>query len=109
MMTQYRTTLHTTTVEIIDDGSLDAATLARACHRSLEWVQDRVVDGVLTPSTGTRSPGTSASWRFEATCIVRARRVAQLEHTYDADPQLAAMTVDLLEEVLELRRRLQHL
>ena len=108
-MTQYRTTLHTTTVEIIDDGSLDAATLARACHRSLEWVQDRVVDGVLTPSTGTRSASTMASWRFAATCIVRARRVAQLEHTYDADPQLAAMTVDLLEEVLELRRRLQHL
>ena len=96
-------------MEIIDEHSLDAATLARACQRSLEWVQARVVDGVLTPSTGTRSPAAVASWRFEATCIVRARRVAQLERTYDADPQLAAMTVDLMEEVLELRRRLQHL
>ena len=107
-MTQYHTTVHTTTLEIIDEHSLDAATLARACQRSLEWVQARVVDGVLTPSTGTRSPAAVASWRFEATCIVRARRVAQLERTYDADPQLAAMTVDLMEEVLELRRRLQH-
>ena len=41
--------------------------------------------------------------------IVRARRVAQLERMYDADPQLAAMTVDLMEEVLELRRKLQGL
>ena len=38
---------------------------------------------------------------------MRARRVAQLEHMYEADPQLAALTVDLMEEVLELRRRVQ--
>lgn len=101
------TTVHTTTLEIIGDDSLDAASLARACQRNVAWVQARVVDGVLTPSTGTRSPGAIDSWRFAATCIVRARRVAQLEHTYEADPQLAAMTVDLMEEVLELRRRLQ--
>jgi chaperone modulatory protein CbpM len=102
------TTVHTTTLQIIDDDSLDAASLAQACQRNLDWVQARVVDGVLTPSTGTRNPDAVASWRFAAACIVRARRVALLEHTYDADPQLAAMTVDLMEEVLELRRRLQH-
>ena len=108
-MTQYHTTVHTTTLEIIDEHSLDAATLARACHRSLEWVQARVVDGVLTPSTGTRHATAVTSWRFASPSIVRARRVAQLERMYDADPQLAAMTVDLMEEVLELRRKLQGL
>ena len=101
------TTIHTTTLEILDDASLDAETLARTCHRSVEWVEARVVDGVLTPSTGTRSTASVTSWRFASPSIARARRVAQLERMYDADPQLAAMTVDLIEEVLLLRRKLQ--
>src|SRR5450830_1001541 len=33
----------------------------------------------------------------------------QLEATFDADPQLAALTVDLIEEVTRLRRQLQQL
>lgn len=106
-MPHYTTTVHTTMLEIITDDSLDATSLAQACQRNLAWVQARVIDGVLTPSTGTRNPEAVASWRFAATCIVRARRLALLEHTYEADPQLAAMTVDLMEEVLELRRRLR--
>jgi len=32
-----------------------------------------------------------------------------LEHTFDADPQLAALAADLMEEVAALRRRLQGL
>ena len=106
-MNHYTASIHTTTLEILDDDALDAVTLARACHRSVEWVQARVVDGVLTPSTGTRHTAAVTSWRFASPAIVRARRVAQLEHMYEADPQLAAMTVDLMEEVLELRRKLQ--
>ncbi len=106
-MNHYAASIHTTTLEILDDDALDAVTLARACHRSVEWVQARVVDGVLTPSTGTRHTAAVTSWRFASPAIVRARRVAQLEHMYEADPQLAAMTVDLMEEVLELRRKLQ--
>ena len=106
-MNHHAASIHTTTLEILDDDALDAVTLARACHRSVEWVQARVVDGVLTPSTGTRHTAAVTSWRFASPAIVRARRVAQLEHMYEADPQLAAMTVDLMEEVLELRRTLQ--
>ena len=106
-MNHYAASIHTTTLELLDDDALDAVTLARACHRSVEWVQARVVDGVLTPSTGTRHTAAVTSWRFASPAIVRARRVAQLEHMYEADPQLAAMTVDLMEEVLELRRKLQ--
>ena len=38
-----------------------------------------------------------------------SRRIAQLEHSFEADPQLAAMTADLIEEVQWLRRKLLHL
>ncbi len=60
-----------------------------------------------TPST---SPAAGlVTWRFSSATLVRARRVAQLEATFDADPYLAAMTTDLMEEVARLRRRLRHL
>ena len=97
--------LQTPNIEMIDDHPLDAHALARSCRQTLEWVQTRVAEGVLTPSSQGAS---TTTWRFSSTTIVRARRVAQLEQMYDADPQLAAMTVDLMEEVLMLRRQLKN-
>ena len=38
---------------------------------------------------------------------VGARRIAQLERTFEADPELAALTADLMEEVRQLRRRIR--
>ena len=43
------------------------------------------------------------AWRFSGHGIVRTRRIADLERTFDADPQLAALTADLMEEVQQLR------
>jgi chaperone modulatory protein CbpM len=40
---------------------------------------------------------------------VRARRIAHLETTFDADPHLAALAADLMEEVAALRQRLAQL
>ncbi|GAB2473013.1 hypothetical protein GCM10027082_25480 [Comamonas humi] len=91
-------------IELLDEAALDTLALARACQRDADWVQTRVTEGIFSPDDGTQP----LQWRFSCTTVVRARRVAQLEHMFDADPQLAAMTVDLMEEVLELRRRLEH-
>lgn len=92
-------------IELLDEAAMDTLALARACQRNTEWVQTRVTEGIFSPD-GAPQPMQSAQWRFSCTTVVRARRVAQLERMFDADPQLAAMTVDLMEEVLELRRRL---
>ena len=35
--------------------------------------------------------------------------MARLESTFEADPQLAALTTDLMEEVTALKQRLKHL
>ena len=35
--------------------------------------------------------------------------MARLESTFEADPQLAALTTDLMEEVAELKTRLRQL
>ena len=92
-------------VELLDDAALSLHELAHSCHMSPDWVLTRVESGVLLPDSGHGA----TEWRFASTTLVRARRLAHLEHTFDADPQLAALTVDLMEEVAVLRRQLHPL
>ena len=89
-------------VELLDDAALSLSELARSCRMSPDWVVTRVESGVLLPDSGQGA----AEWRFASTTLVRARRLAGLERTFEADPQLAALTVDLMEEVAALRRQL---
>lgn len=89
--------------EFIDGPVFTVEDLARACGVSPDWVQARVEADVL------RVDVVSGAWRFDSVALVRARRIAQLEATFDADPQLAALTADLIEEVTSLRRRLSAL
>ena len=89
--------------EVLGDAAFSAEDLARACGMQVRWVRERVEAGVLqvNPATG--------DWRFDSTTLLRARRIARLEAGFDADPQLAALTADLIEEVDRLRRRLRRL
>ena len=91
------------TGELLAGAVFSAVEFAQACGKSPHWVLTRVEAGVLQVDT------TSGAWRFDSVTLVRARRIAQLEATYDADPQLAALTADLIEEVTRLRLRLQAL
>ena len=88
--------------EILDEAVFTVEGFAQACGVSSAWVQERVAAGVLHVDIS------SGTWRFDGVTLVRARRIAQLEATYDADPQLAALTTDLIEEVKQLRRQLQN-
>ena len=86
--------------EVLYDAGYTADELAHACGVAPDWVQDRVETGILQVDR------TTGAWRFDSVTLVRARRILQLEKTFDADPQLAALTTDLIEEVARLRRRL---
>lgn len=99
---QYPTSAGTEIGEVLHEAALSAEELAHACCVALDWVQDRVETGILRVdlSTGT--------WRFDSLALVRARRLIQLEKTFDADPQLAALTTDLIEEVAVLRQQLRN-
>ncbi|EER62315.1 MerR family transcriptional regulator [Acidovorax delafieldii 2AN] len=90
--------------ELLDDmAPLSLEDLARICHMAPTWVSERLETGLL------QAEGQGGHWRFASASIVRARRLAHLETTFDADPHLAALTTDLIEEVAQLRQRLQHL
>lgn len=94
--------------DVLDNQALSLEQLAQACRMQPQWVVERVTTGVLHYDDADHTPGSPPpSWRFSTHTVIRARRIADLERTFDADPQLAALTADLLEEVRQLRRRLK--
>lgn len=89
--------------EVVEETGYSIEQLAHTCGVTHDWVVSHVEAGVLQIDAQQNIV------RFDCATIIRARRVAHLEKSFDADPQLAALTTDLIEEVLELRRRLKAL
>lgn len=87
--------------ELLGGACFSAEEIARAAGMQVGWVRERVQAEVL------RVDASTGQWRFDSATLVRARRVAHLETGFGADPQLAALAADLMEEVAELRRQLQ--
>ncbi|MDO4725242.1 MAG: chaperone modulator CbpM [Comamonadaceae bacterium] len=92
-------------IELLDDAALSLEQLASGCRMAPDWVLARVQAGVLPAQAGAGE----GQWRFASATLLRARRIAHLEHAFDADPQLAALAADLMEEVADLRQQLQAL
>ena len=113
--------------EVLGERALSLQDFARHCAMSTQWVVEHVHTGVFSydelvvessitasaPASTSAETGTAAQppeqWRFSARTLSRARRIARLENNFDADPQLAALTADLIEEVQALRAQLQNL
>lgn len=88
--------------ELIDEAALTLEELAHACSVENEWVVERVQSGLLADGSGY-----VASWRFTSHDLTRARRMRQLECTFEAEPELAALFADLLDDVEQLKGRLR--
>ena len=89
--------------ELLEGTAFTAEQIAHACCVKVDWVQAHVQAGVLQAELS------DGNLLFGSVTLVRARRIAQLELTFDADPQLAALTTDLIEQVARLRSRLKAL
>lgn len=87
---------------LIDETALTLDELARACAVERQWVVERVESGLL--ADGSRYV---ASWRFTSCDLTRARRMRQFERIFDAEPELAALVADLLEDNEHLKERLR--
>lgn len=73
-----------------------------ACGLEREWLLLRVREGLI-PAEGGADP----EWRFSTAALARARRMLEIERAYDADPELAALVADMLEQMDDLRARLR--
>jgi chaperone modulatory protein CbpM len=95
---------------LIDDAALTLDELARAIAVEREWIVAHVQEGLLdcVVSVELRRDSAAAGWRFTSRELARARRLAAIEHDFDANPELAALLADLEEELATLRKRLAH-
>lgn len=86
----------------LDEAALTLEELARACAVEPDWVVQRVQTGILLRD----APAQAALWRFTSVDLVRARRLREVERAFDAGQELAALVVDLSDEVRRLKARL---
>ena len=87
-----------TVVVLIDDDALSREELASACAVTVEWIERHVQGGLLQVAE-------AGTMRFTSAQLLRARRLADIERTFEANDELAALVVDLIEEVERLRGR----
>jgi len=87
----------------VDEALLSFDELTATCAVSVEWVIEHVQAGVLLEAP---DPDVN-TWKFSGQDLRRARRIRDLERTFDAGPELAGLVVDLLEETERLRARLR--
>ena len=86
------------TTLLVDSVGLTIDELASACAVTCDWVEQHVREGFLA---GEAAHGTI---RFTSLHLLRARRLRSIEQTFDANEELAALVVDLIEELEQLRR-----
>ena len=92
---------------LIDEATLTLEELARACAVEPGWVMERVAAGFVLGAAGA-SISLAGSWRFTSVEIARTRRLAAVERDFDANPELAALVADLIEEVDRLKRTIRN-
>ena len=85
-----------------DDPGFTLEELCSACALEREWLVLRVREGLI-PATEVGG----SEWRFTTATLTRVRRMRDIERTYDAAPELAALAADMLEEIDRLRARLR--
>ena len=85
---------------LIDEETLDLQELASACAVPTTWVVERVEAGLLACNSS------DGQMRFASAHLMRARRMVTTERRFDANQEVAALVVDLIEEVQQLRRQM---
>ncbi len=86
---------------VLDEAALTIEQICAACGVSRAWIEQRVREGLLTAAG--EAP---VDWRFGGREIRRVREMYRLECHFDAVPELAALVVDLHEQIEALRARL---
>src|SRR3954468_3289482 len=99
--------LNSVTGVLLDEAALDLEEMARACGVEPDWIRRHVQAGVLLLEDRESGEGANAAqtqleivrWRFRSRELNRARRLAAIERDFDANEELAALVVDLADEV----------
>lgn len=88
---------------LLDDAHIGVDEVAGNCAVEHAWIVEYVEAGVLLDNPG-RDP---ARWSFTSRDLIRARRLRDVAQQFDANPELAGLVVDLVEELDRLRTLLR--
>ena len=95
---------------IAEDACFTLEQFCAVCALEREWLIVRVQEGLIPATcaaTGAATGSGAAEWRFTTATLVRARRMRDLERSFDAAPELAALVADMIEQMDDLRARLR--
>ncbi|AWL04067.1 chaperone modulator CbpM [Massilia oculi] len=93
----------TLTGVLLEEMALSLDELARAANVEPEWVVRHVQAGVL----GCDPVVQATSLRFGSSDLARVRRLLSIERDFDANEHIAALVIDLSDEVRRLRTRMR--
>jgi chaperone modulatory protein CbpM len=88
---------------LLDEVALNLEELARACAVEPDWVIRHVRAGVL----GSGDSVEASTWQFRSGDLARARRLLSVEQVFDANEDIAALVLDLGDEIHRLRARIR--
>ena len=89
---------------LLEESWLTLEQMAAACAVEPDWLLRHLDEGLIP-----HAESVSGVWRFSRACVLRVRRIRQVERDFDAVPELAALFADMLEEMDELRLRLRRI
>lgn len=88
---------------VLDSESLfTLADLSSACEVHAEWIIELVDEGILEPSGMEIT-----QWRFSGVSLLRARTVRRLQHDLRINLAGAALALQLMDEIDDLKVRLR--
>lgn len=87
-----------------EEFQLSLRDLCRACELPAEQVLAFIEEGVIEPRG--QEP---VQWRFQGVCVRRVRRAYRLTEDLGLNLAGAALAVELLEEIEQLKARVRHL
>lgn len=105
MTQRANTTERTITIEgtLLDESTAVTVTeLTQVCHLSLTQIENMVGEGMLHPR-GTQPE----QWCFTGLEVKRARRALRLQEDLELNLAGAALALDLLDEIEQLRSRVR--
>ncbi|HEB96617.1 MAG TPA: MerR family transcriptional regulator [Sedimenticola thiotaurini] len=86
-----------------EEVQLTLGELSRSCAVQAVHIMELVEEGILEPRGG-RDP---LEWRFSGDSLRRARTALRLQQDLDVNLSGAALIIDLLDQVEQLRRQLR--
>jgi chaperone modulatory protein CbpM len=92
---------------ILDEDSVFTLDeMSNACSVRTEYIIELVDEGIVEP---TKLQCEQQQWSFTGKNLMRARKARRLQHDLDINLAGAALVLDMLEEIEQLRERLRRL